>query len=301
MFAAIAVGAIVGNFWETRKEIAGNKSETVELPKKTESEEIANLPPTVKSEEQKIPQQRDPAIGGTLPKSSVPVEIEKTRALLERIRKFIEEDARRAAFVCSGNPCRIQTLIFEEDNTHLDCGGGTLAPAEEQKVGVIIKASGVIIENCVFDGFDTAIEIEGDNAILYKNTIRNNAGNGINIEGQKATVLDNIIEKNFGIGIFIGGESNEHAIVHNQIKNNGTQGLHILGAGGITVDNNTITGNKSEGIWLSGNARDNFIYGNTIQGNGGDCTVFLSKIGQSEPQNNRIESNKVDKSIITCK
>ncbi|MDP3725496.1 MAG: right-handed parallel beta-helix repeat-containing protein, partial [Nanoarchaeota archaeon] len=235
-------------------------------------------------------------------KKEEPAEVQKTRLGILNLKKLIEGDPRRAIFLCSGDPCRIPTQRFEsaEDGSHLDCGGGTMAPAPDTKVGISIKADNVIIENCVFDGFDTAIEIEGSNSVITKNTIKNSAGNGILVKGQKSAIFENTIEGNKGAGIFVAGESNEHAIAENVLQNNGMQGLHVLGAGALTIIDNTITGNKSEGIWLSGQARENLLFGNTIEGNGGECGIYFSAIETKSPINNKILENKTDKQKISC-
>lgn len=236
------------------------------------------------------------------PQEGEPEEVNKTKSYIANLKELLEGDPGRSILVCGGEPCQLLTQKFEipEDGHHFDCGGLTLAPAPGTKVGAYIKADGIIIENCVFDGFDTAIEIEGANAVITKNTIKNSAGNGILVKGQKAAIFENTIESNKGAGIFVAGESNEHAIMDNGIRKNNTQGLHVLGGSALTIFGNTITGNKSEGVWLSGNARDNLFFKNTIRENGGECGIFLSAINGASPSNNRILENTIDKLKTSC-
>ncbi|MEK7478943.1 MAG: right-handed parallel beta-helix repeat-containing protein [Patescibacteria group bacterium] len=227
---------------------------------------------------------------------------QKTRALIARAKEFLKDDPGREVFLCSADPCKISTQRFETkaDGYHLDCGGLTLAPQEGVRVGISIAADGIIIENCGFQEFDTAIEIEGAGAVIVKNTITGSAGNGIVLTGQKALLFENTIEGNRGAGIFVARESNEHAIVDNVLRNNGTEGLHILGAGALTVIDNLITGNKSEGVWLSGNARENLLFENIIEENGGECGVFLGTTGNESPVGNTMIDNTTDKKEVWC-
>ncbi len=226
-----------------------------------------------------------------------PIEIQKTRSVIENLKNFLDTDARRAILVCADDPCRIETKVIEEYKFHWDCGGRTLVPAPNVKTAVIVKADSVSIENCVFKGFDTAIEVEGSNAVITKTTIKESGGNGILMKGVRAAIFENSIEENSGAGIFVAGESNEHAIVDNALKMNGLQGLHISGAGAVTVAGNAITGNKSQGVWLSGYARDNLLHANTIRENGGDCGIFLGVVAGKSPKNNRFIENVVDKTL----
>lgn len=236
------------------------------------------------------------------PEDATPKAAEKTREFIARTKELLKNDPGREVFLCSADPCVIPTQRFETkaDGYHLDCGGLTLAPQEGTKVGISITADGVIIENCGFQGFDTAIEVEGASAVVVKNAIKGSTGNGILLKGQKALLFENTIEGNKGAGIFVARESNEHAIVDNVLRNNGTQGLHILGAGALTILDNSITGNKSEGVWLSGGARDNLFYENTFEKNGGECAVFMSPVAGESPTKNELLENKIDTSKISC-
>ena len=255
----------------------------------------------VKSEEKGLVEKKEvPAPQKT--QNSDPEEVQKTKEYIANLKEVLAGDPGRLVFICGGNPCLILTQRFEtqEDGYHLDCGGLTLAPAPETKVGAYIKADNITIENCLFDGFDTGIEIEGSGAVITKNTIKNSLGNGILVKGKKAAIFENTIEGSGGAGIFVAGESNEHAIADNAIKENGTQGFYIGGAGALTVFGNKIFGNKSEGVWLAGNARDNILFNNNVTGNSGECGIFLSALNNISPGNNTILENTTDKQNIIC-
>ena len=292
----MAIGAIVGALRGGQGPVLeeGNKEEIAvnTEEKKDENVKIQNSTP---EEEEALP------IVVSLPESTDPQEIQKTEALIESLKEMMVNDALTSFFFCASDPCIVPTQTFEVNNYHWNCNGMTLMPNPEAVSGLKIQADVVVVENCIFDGFETGIEIAGTGVIISNNIIRNSKGDGIIITGQKAAIFDNTIEGNKTAGIFIAGDSNEHAIVNNDIKNNGSQGIHISGASALTVSKNAITGNKREGMWISRDARDNLIYSNTMQENGGECGILLSTIGGKTPENNRIEENTIDKDKISCK
>ena len=225
---------------------------------------------------------------------------EMTAGTIEELRVFVEEDVKRSVLTC-GEPCAMFTQQeFTSSKEHLDCGGRTLVPGPGIKKGAVIKTGTdqVVLSNCIFDSFDTGIEIEGDFAILKNITVKNSKNIGILIQGQKAAIFDSVIEGN-GTGIVVAGDSNEHAFVNNVIQGNRGQGISIINAGANTISKNRIERNGSEGIWLVGGAQDNLIYGNVFAENGGECTVFYSSPAGTEPTGTTLEANTTDQTYCS--
>ncbi len=213
-------------------------------------------------------------------------------------------------FVCLVDPCLVNTAIVYNDNTKIDCGGYTLMPNAADTAGIIIKANNVTVTNCGLERFTTAIEVEGNGAIIYNNKIKNAEKGGIVLKGGSAFVFGNTLNgvKNFAVNvlqssaqntfyknIFSGNESGvmilsaQNSFVANNFENNSGEALIFKTAGDNFIAKNSFLNNAGSGIGIYG-ANKNIIFDNTVSG-GSDYGIYGNETQSSQIIGNKIQNN----------
>jgi parallel beta-helix repeat protein len=135
-----------------------------------------------------------------------------------------------------------------------------------------VASRAVVTNNEIFansgaGSFQAAVNIEGDNALVSNNVIRNNAMAGINIgfPAQNAVIRGNDIFGNTHFAINANGTND--LIEQNSIHGNASLGFPAAVSVRVgTIQDNQIFGNNSPGITLiqtGGVAQRNVIHGNT--------------------------------------
>ena len=218
------------------------------------------------------------------------------------------EETKNLPFVCLADPCLVSTVVVYNDNTKIDCGGITLMPNAAETAGIIIKANNVTVANCGFQRFTTAIEAEGNGAIIYNNKIKNTEKGGLTLKGGSVFVFSNTFSgiKDFAVSVrrsstqntfykntFSGNESGVNVLsaqnnfVANIFENN--KGALGLTAGDNFMAKNNFFGNADFGISIN-EANRNIIFDNTIEGNG--YGIYASATQSNQIIGNRIQNNK---------
>jgi parallel beta-helix repeat protein len=175
-----------------------------------------------------------------------------------------------ADLVCSGNG------LVLDDRAALDCNGHTIRgrsdPADPTDGISADGASNVSIRNCTVKNFDTGIRlVNATNAFVKDNYTENNSTYGIEItrDSTGALIEGNHVLNNGDEGIHISGpfgRDSDHSILGNEIRDNATEGIYMLGSDGNIVAGNDIANHGAAGIYATDHNGD-VAEGNVIEAN----------------------------------
>lgn len=128
---------------------------------------------------------------------------------------------------------------------------------------------------------EPGISIDGHNNLIEKNTVSKNSFDGIrNYGGDNNTYSENILYQNGMSGICIsyytyngGNNSENNSIVNNIIESNHGEGINIsAGAFGTVIQNNTLSGNKTD---ICNEGTDTTFSGNIYDTGGPTCDCVV--------------------------
>lgn len=211
--------------------------------------------------------------------------IDETSARVNAAKEMLGK-ADKITVSCSLDLCLVDTIRIDNDNAVLDCGGKTLMPLALDTVGVVIRASHVVVANCIFDRFRTALEIYGSDNIIFNNTMRRSEKDGVRVGGSGNVLFNNVVSGNNGKGIMISGtdtifigntvgvnkesgivlDASRGFIARSGIDGNAV-GMAIVGGGGHIVFDSAFSGSVlGSGLAIASVSDSQFI-GNTIKNN----------------------------------
>jgi parallel beta-helix repeat protein len=167
--------------------------------------------------------------------------------------------------------CRTGHGLVLASGAALDCAGHRISGGGQSgQYGVYVQAGrGSAVSNCVVERFDVGIRLKGAvNARIVGNTSRDNLRYGIEItqESSHAVVKHNQVLDNGDEGLHVSGPAGRdasHRIVRNTFDGNEVEGIYLLRSNANFVAHNRIQHHGSAGIYVKGSAR-NAISGNSL-------------------------------------
>lgn len=194
---------------------------------------------------------------------------------------------------------------FNSSVKNVTIGGGIRdTSGNATNASIVLKYSGVLIENCILSndtvrtnitpivGISGIIVREGSEAVIRSNLIINNTWDGIALyRGGTALITDNIIDNGRGAGIGITWDAS--AIIYRNYVSGFWKGIGTFGTSNAVVKNNCIFDNLGWGIVISGNSRMT-VENNVITRNG-NCGIAPWADSEKTPsgviRNNIISEN----------
>jgi len=209
--------------------------------------------------------------------------------------------------------CAGDALTIGDDGITLDCDSYTIS-GDTTGIGVKINGlSGVTVQNCNINEFQTGINVsESDSVTVQNSNITVNGviiadASGVHFEhssnsqviasyisyndygvyilaSDNITVSDNTIEENWYDGIYIegeGGPKSNHTITGNDVTgncnhgNNACAGIHLVDEDRCLIQNNNVLDNDYHGILLV-TSNNNQILSNDISSNGWAGVIITS-------------------------
>ena len=196
-------------------------------------------------------------------------------------------------------PCRRGGLVIGDAIT-LDCAGLTIkGGGSDTGLKIASGVEGASIVNCVIEGFQTGIELNGKGSHVLDRTVAiNNKGTGVNIPSDFNSVTATLATKNGGVGIQIKGDGNvvdqslavengkagftiggkENAVSGSVAVLNGAEGM-LGGAKQTAVNGNVFVKNKTDGLKFQGASEEspNSFGDNKAFANGGNGIVVIGR------------------------
>jgi parallel beta-helix repeat protein len=159
-------------------------------------------------------------------------------------------------------------------DVHLNLGGHTISgPGTPGGVGIAVNRtkdeniSNVHVNGGTVKGFETGIQVSGDNNHLNGLTVTENVAQGLELTtGDNNHVDGNNISGNIAQAVFVHNHSNNNVIEENVINDNDSSGFLLQDSDLNVIDSNDISGNKNVGVSLIGSlgSNNNKIRGNSI-------------------------------------
>jgi parallel beta-helix repeat protein len=168
-------------------------------------------------------------------------------------------------------------FVIMDDDVTLNCDGHTITPGAEPGVGVFVEGrSGVVVKNCVIEGFSTGVSLVDADG----NTIKSNdlVDNGIAIETTGSS-HNNVIKRNDvvgerGIWVYGNGDAATYGnVVSGNTVSGAEEGFQFRYMDDSKISGNRAIGNNGPGIQLGDWSSGNEIVNNTIVGNGEGITL----------------------------
>ncbi len=170
-------------------------------------------------------------------------------------------------------------------------------------VSVIDPPTTVVVTDNTFDGNTSEGAAIGDiNAsTVTRNLFQNNSTVGLWIGAVSSSVSDNTMRLNGTYGVFVTLGTSTLAVDRNLVEDNGSVGVRLYVATGVTMTDNQVTGSGATGVLVDGTGAT--LTTNTITGNTGPGVVVKSGAGQIAMDRNLFganEGNAIDLSATTA-
>ena len=221
-----------------------------------------------------------------------------------------------------------ENLVIKNDDVSLQ--GGTYEPSDPTKAtifvqgarrvaitdvtvrggsyGVLTERGSLTLENSTIKETTSrgVVSVFGSSVTVNSSKIKDNKQIGVFVNDNSALVLTNsFITGNYGPGVLVQRASSARIGVSiagvagpNEIANNRSYGIGVLGSAYAMIDGNTITGNSGNGVYIEGAYAT--VINSTIANNKKGIAVINSgsaRIGLTEgsqPGPNTIENNSSD-------